>query len=135
VHISIYELDGRETTLLYRAAIDARVAYYWALTGATERALSGLRAASAGLARMKTRNAASAWVTVHALGACLIHRARHHAEPWLTSCLRECVGQLHAMRGRLPTVICLFLEAGRVALGDSSLAGLKLSIELVEHDA
>jgi hypothetical protein len=113
------------TTPFYRVWIEANFAYVCALTGDTAQAARSLSAVARGLEAMNPRVALSLWVPTLGVGACLALRARGADEPWLRAALVECVARVDRVGRRVPDNMRLLREAGRAALGRSSLAALE----------
>ncbi len=108
----------------YRVWLDASFAYTSAVVGETALAVRCMYAVHRALETMTTRAATSLWIPAFAIAACIALEARGATEPWLRGCLEECVGRLDRIGRRRPAAATLFHEAGRTALGRSTLAAL-----------
>jgi hypothetical protein len=112
-------------SIAYRVWVDASFAYACAVTGDVTQALEALAPIAPSLPGLPHRSSPTLFGPAVATGACLVLAARGVAEPSVGRCLAACVELLDQVGRRRPTNLLLLHEAGRVALGRSSLAGLE----------
>jgi hypothetical protein len=115
------EAQRGDVTPLYRVWNQVRFGYACAVLGELDDARACLRAVYETLPAMEMRVGIAKWVPAYALVACLVLAARGDDERAL---LEACVARLERIR-RAPAHLRFLCEAGRIALGRSSLKALE----------
>jgi len=122
--------SAASTPTKYRAWASADYGYVCAVMGETERAERCVRAVLELLPSMPLRDVLSLWVPAMTAAACVVMGACEASPSWLRNALDRVVSSLDG-RPRRPPDMRLFHEAGRAALGRSSLGALTRAV----HDA
>ena len=118
------QAQDASTPAMYRAWGAGDLGYVCAITGDTDRALQCIQTVREVLRTMELKAPVTLWAPAMTIAACIVLDARGARPPWLRACLEELVGVLDHERRR-PGDMRLFHEAGRAALGRSSLAALR----------
>jgi hypothetical protein len=116
--------EGRTAPNLVTAMADSWFAFFAAITGETAQAREGLQWAWQTLRTTDTKSTAWLLVPGVSIAVCLLLEARGATEPWLRTCLAECVSRLDQRWSGLSAHPRYYREAGRLVLGRSTLAAI-----------